>query len=93
MNSVLSLFTLPLIVNFSLNAFMGEDRTVTLEASKVLSVFAIVLIPVSIGMLIRARKEAVAKRLDGGSTSRSEPGVLSDESWTGLEPVSFTRST
>ncbi|MCC6214620.1 MAG: bile acid:sodium symporter family protein [Polyangiaceae bacterium] len=63
-NSILSLFTLPLVVNYSLVAFMGEGKAIPLQFSKVIQVFAIVLIPVGIGMLINAKKEAVARKLD-----------------------------
>ncbi len=63
-NSVLSLITLPLIINYSLEHFMGEGRSIPLQAGKVLSVFAVVLVPVAIGMVIRSRKPLVADRMD-----------------------------
>src|SRR5688500_16504048 len=63
-NSVLSLITLPLIVNWSLEHFMGEGRSIPLQFSKVVQVVAVVLIPVAIGMLVRSRKPAIAERLD-----------------------------
>ena len=63
-NSVLSLLTLPLIINYSLEHFLGEGRSIPLQAGKVLSVFAVVLIPVAIGMLIRSRKPRIADRMD-----------------------------
>lgn len=63
-NSAVSLVTLPLIVNVSLAYFMGAERGVPMQLSKVLQVFAVVLIPVTIGMLIRGRRPALAKRLD-----------------------------
>ncbi len=63
-NSLLSLLTLPLIVNFALTAFMGEGKSLPLQFDKVLQVFALVLVPVSLGMLVRARKPHVADRLD-----------------------------
>jgi BASS family bile acid:Na+ symporter len=63
-NSVVSLVTLPLIVGVSLNTFMAEDRTVSLGFAKVAQVFAIVLVPVVLGMLLRVKREAFAKRLD-----------------------------
>lgn len=63
-NSVLSLATLPLIVNLSLAHFMGEDRSIPLQAGKVISVVAIVLVPVAIGMVIRSRKPSVADAMD-----------------------------
>ena len=63
-NSLLSLLTLPLIVNFALTAFMGEGKVLPLQFDKVIQVFAIVLIPVGIGMLIRSRKPQLADSLD-----------------------------
>lgn len=63
-NSLLTLFTLPLIVNFSIAHFMGSEGTLTLQFKKVVEVFAIVLIPVSIGMLIRAKSVQLAARMD-----------------------------
>jgi BASS family bile acid:Na+ symporter len=64
LNSVLSLFTLPLIVNFALSAFMADDRTIPLQFDKVVQVFAIVLVPVGIGMIVRWQKPSLADRLD-----------------------------
>ncbi|MBI3202952.1 MAG: bile acid:sodium symporter family protein [Myxococcales bacterium] len=63
-NSVLSLFALPFIVNLSLEAFMGAGKAIPLQFDKVIQVFAIVLVPVSIGMLIRAKKRPLADQLD-----------------------------
>ncbi len=63
-NSVLALLTLPFIVNFSLEAFMGSGKVIPLQFDKVLQVFAIVLVPVGIGMLIRSKKRATAGRLE-----------------------------
>ncbi|MEB2310727.1 MAG: bile acid:sodium symporter family protein [Sorangiineae bacterium] len=63
-NSVLSLFVLPFIVNLSLEAFMGAGKAIPLQFDKVIQVFAIVLVPVSIGMLIRAKKRTLAGQLD-----------------------------
>ena len=62
-NSVLSVVTLPLIVNFSLAHFMGADKSIPLQFDKVMQVFAIVLIPTGIGMLVRARTPELAARL------------------------------
>lgn len=62
-NSVLSLFTLPLIVNFSLEYFLGEGRFIPLQFDKVIQIFAIVLLPVGLGMLIRRQAPNVADRL------------------------------
>jgi BASS family bile acid:Na+ symporter len=63
-NSILSLFTLPFIVNFALEQFMGAGKAIPLQLGKVMQVFAIVLIPVAIGMLLRARRRDFALRME-----------------------------
>jgi BASS family bile acid:Na+ symporter len=63
-NSVLTLFTLPLIINLSLLHFMGEGRAVPMQFDKVLQVCAIVLVPVALGMFVRARRPGVAQKAD-----------------------------
>ena len=63
-NSLISLFTLPLIVNLSLAYFMAADDQMTMQFQKVIEVFAIVLIPVSIGMFIRAKNPDFAFKMD-----------------------------
>ncbi|WP_341720113.1 bile acid:sodium symporter family protein [Micromonospora sp. FIMYZ51] len=62
-NSVLAVFTLPIVVNLSAAHFLGDARSIGLQFDKVLQVFAIVLVPVAIGMLIRARLPRVAESL------------------------------
>ena len=52
-NSVLAAVTLPLIVNFSINYFMNDGQQVSLQFSKIIQVFGIIIVPVCIGMLIR----------------------------------------
>ena len=61
-NSVLAVFTLPIVVNLSLDYFLGEGQ-LGLQPAKMLQVFAIVLVPVAIGMLIRRRRPGVADRM------------------------------
>jgi bile acid:Na+ symporter, BASS family len=62
-NSVLAVFTLPIVVNLSADYFMGDSTTLGLQFDKVLQVFAIVLVPVAIGMALRARFPDLADRL------------------------------
>nr|CAA9329229.1 MAG: Sodium/bile acid symporter family [uncultured Nocardioidaceae bacterium] len=65
-NSLIAIVTLPAIINIGLGYFEptvgGED--VTLPVTKVLEVFAIVLVPVGLGMLVRRRAPGFAARAD-----------------------------
>ncbi|WP_127507621.1 bile acid:sodium symporter family protein [Actinoplanes solisilvae] len=62
-NSVLAVVTLPIVVNLSAAHFLGDAGSLGLQFDKVLQVFAIVLVPVAIGMLVRARFPQLADRL------------------------------
>jgi BASS family bile acid:Na+ symporter len=62
-NSVISIVSLPLITNIAIDYYDLDDE-VGLQFSKVLEVFAIVLIPVAIGMLVRAKAAGWAERMD-----------------------------
>jgi BASS family bile acid:Na+ symporter len=62
-NSVIALFTLPLITGLAISYYdRGED--VALPFVEVAQVFAIVLVPVAIGMAVRARAAAFAGRME-----------------------------
>jgi bile acid:Na+ symporter, BASS family len=63
-NSVLTLFTLPIIVNYSMEYFLGVGQFIPMPFSKVVEVFAIVLVPVSIGMFIKMRVPGFAAKMD-----------------------------
>ncbi|HLU73264.1 MAG TPA: bile acid:sodium symporter family protein [Nonomuraea sp.] len=63
-NSVLAVFTLPVVVNLSLAHFMGGGQDIGLQADKVVQVFAIVLVPVAVGMLVRRISVTFADRMD-----------------------------
>lgn len=63
-NSILTLFTLPLIVNLSLDYFLESGQFIPMQFKKVAEVFAIVLVPVSIGMLVRSKSPSFAERMD-----------------------------
>lgn len=52
-NSVIAVITLPLITNFAIAYFEPFDDRLGLQWSKALEVFAIVLLPVALGMLVR----------------------------------------
>lgn len=63
-NSLLTLFTLPLIVNLSLDYFMSSGEYLPMQFKKVSEVFAIVLVPVTLGMTIRSNAPAFASKMD-----------------------------
>jgi bile acid:Na+ symporter, BASS family len=62
-NSVISIVTLPLITNLAINHYDQGD-SVSLQFIKVVEVFAIVLVPVAIGMFVRSRSAAFGDRMD-----------------------------
>ncbi|WP_182376994.1 bile acid:sodium symporter family protein [Nocardioides sp. WS12] len=62
-NSILALLTLPLITNAAIDHFDQGD-SVSLPFGEVLQVFAIVLIPVGIGMAVKATRPTFADRMD-----------------------------
>lgn len=62
-SSVIAILTMPLIVNLALAHFMSDGQTVPLQFGKVLQVFAIVLIPVAIGMGLRRQFPGFAEQM------------------------------
>jgi len=63
-NSLISLFTLPFIVNFAIDYFLNSGQVIPMQFKKVIEVFAIVLIPVSFGMLLRSKVPALSVKLN-----------------------------
>ncbi|NKS85376.1 bile acid:sodium symporter family protein [Rhodococcus hoagii] len=64
-NSVIAVVTLPIVTNFALGYFDPDTGTsMGLQFGKVLQVFAIVLIPVAVGMFVRTRWTDFAHRMD-----------------------------
>lgn len=63
-NSILSILMLPLIVNFSIDYFMETGQVVPLQFKKIIEVFAIVLVPVGIGMIINAKNPSISIKLE-----------------------------
>lgn len=63
-NSALSVLTIPIVVNLSVRYFVGESSELALPPMEVLQVIAIVLVPVAIGMLVRAKFTDFAHRMD-----------------------------
>lgn len=63
-NSLLSVFSISLIVNFSIAMFMETGDVIPLQFKKVLEVCLIVLGPISIGMMIRSKAPKIADKLN-----------------------------
>lgn len=63
-NSLIAILTMPLLVNLSLDWFMASDQAIPLQFAKVMQVFAIVLLPVALGMLIRRYAAGFARRME-----------------------------
>ncbi|MFC4061532.1 bile acid:sodium symporter family protein [Planomonospora corallina] len=62
-NSVTAVFTLPLVANLSLAYFYADAGALGLQFDKTVQVFAVVLVPAALGMLIRARATGFADRM------------------------------
>ena len=63
-NSVIAVITLPIITNIAIAYFRPFDDQLGLQWSKALEVFAIVLLPVALGMLVRRFWPRFAKGMD-----------------------------
>lgn len=63
-NSVLSLVTLPVVVNLAVGYFDAGIEPIGSQVRTALEVFAIVLLPVVIGMLVRSWRPTWADRMD-----------------------------
>lgn len=63
-NSVLTLFTLPFIVNLAMEFFMGAGQYIPLPFAKVIEVFIVVLVPVAMGMVIKSKAPQFAEKMN-----------------------------
>jgi BASS family bile acid:Na+ symporter len=62
-NTVIAIGTLPLITNAAIGYFDQSD-TVSMPLSEVVKVFVLILVPVGIGMAVKARRPGFADRAD-----------------------------
>jgi BASS family bile acid:Na+ symporter len=62
-NSILSIVTLPIVTGLVI-AYYDRGDDVSVPFGEVLKVFVIILVPVAIGMVVRARNAAFAARMD-----------------------------
>lgn len=63
-NSVLSLVTLPLVLGWSLEHFLGHGQYIAPPVQKVVEVAVLIVVPVAIGMAARARAPGFAQRME-----------------------------
>lgn len=63
LNSLLCIFSLPFVVNLAMEIFMDESRYIPLQFGKVLQIFIIILVPVSLGMWLHKANPGLAARL------------------------------
>jgi len=63
--SMMSIITIPIIVQFALANFSDQSQNITVDAiTMIKQLFVIVIIPVSIGMLIKAKYEKFSDRME-----------------------------
>lgn len=63
-SSFITILTIPFIVNFSLEHFLDQSNIIKLDIVQTfLQILMIVIIPVSLGMIIRKRKESFALKM------------------------------
>lgn len=63
--SVLSVITIPFIVNFAYNSFLGAENTSPLPIAKtIVGIFAITVIPVILGMVAHAKNPIFTKKFE-----------------------------
>jgi bile acid:Na+ symporter, BASS family len=64
-NSVVILLSLPAITFFSINFFLGETSVISMSTKEtILKIFLMILIPTSLGMLLRHKYRSLAYRIE-----------------------------
>lgn len=75
LSSLITILTIPFIVSFSLEYFLGANQEITLDIPQmILQIFVIVVIPIAIGMLVRRFNTTFAERM--GKPVRIASGVV-----------------
>ncbi len=64
LSSFITILTIPFIVNFALVHFLDEGQVIQLDVVEtIIQIFAIIVVPVAIGMVVRHYKEGFALRM------------------------------
>lgn len=64
LNSIIAIFSLPFIVNFSMQYFLQDSTQIAMPLEKMTQVFLVILLPVCIGMAVRSRFPKIARHLN-----------------------------
>ncbi|MEM0981965.1 MAG: bile acid:sodium symporter family protein, partial [Cyanobacteria bacterium P01_H01_bin.58] len=66
-SSLITVFTIPLVVNLAMGTFLGEATALTLPfVTTVIQIAVITLVPVSLGMVLRAKAPQLAAQIEKG---------------------------
>lgn len=63
-NSLVTIITIPLIVNFSLNIFLSGGEVSAPVSDIIAALLVVIAVPLSIGMLIKKKRPQVAQKMD-----------------------------
>lgn len=64
-NSLITIFTIPFVIDFALSQFLEANEMIQInKLQTVIQIFAIVIIPVSLGMLLKKAKPAFADKMN-----------------------------
>lgn len=64
-SSILTIFTIPFIVNFALHLHMGDGQYVALPVVQtILQIMAVTIVPVGIGMYLKSKKPSLASKAE-----------------------------
>lgn len=75
LSSLITILTIPFMVNFALTYFLDEGQVIKLDVVQTIAqIFVIVVIPIAIGMTIRKYKPAFAEKM--GRPVRIASGVI-----------------
>lgn len=65
LSSVITIFTIPIFANLSLQHFVGQNAAISLPVGQtMLQIFAITIVPIGLGMVIRGMVPEFARRLE-----------------------------
>lgn len=73
-NTIISFVSLPLIAAWAIGHFLDDSNTLGLQFNRLVLIYAIVLVPIVLGMVVRRRSPELADRLD--RPVRTASGVM-----------------